>query len=100
MTFGAESVIGGENVDVGNESVGVPVADAGMAVGLSGVSNVTGSVGKSADDAVDNVEKKQATETPLSDAALSYLEVFVIGLGEDNINDETNDQDDKKKNKR
>ena len=62
-----------------------------MTLGLSGVSNVSGGVGKSADNAMKNVEKTEANNTPIADAALSYLEVFVIGLGDDD------DQDKKRK---
>ena len=92
VTFGAQTVIGAENVDVSGVSVGVPAVNAAsMTLGLSGVSNVSGGVGKSADNAMKNVEKTEANNTPIADAALSYLEVFVIGLGDDD------DQDKKRK---
>lgn len=80
----ADRVVGADNITAGGGITGVPVADTGsLAAGLTGVGNVAQSVGKEAADAVSDANPPaENSTTPLSDAALTFLEVEVLGYGE------------------
>lgn len=86
LTVAATQVLGADNFDVGGVSVGVPVVDTGaFASSLSSVGNVAGGASKSAEAAVSgNVGGAAANSaTPLADEALSFLEVTVLGFGDE-----------------
>lgn len=86
LTVAATQVLGADNFDVGGVSVGVPVVDTGaFASSLSSVGNVAGGASKSAEAAVSgNVGAAASTSaTPLADEALSFLEVTVLGFGDE-----------------
>ena len=86
VTIAATEVIGAGNIDVGGVSVGVPVADtSSLAAGLTSVSNVTSNVTKSTENSLDMLSDRQASATPLADAALTYLDVVVFGLGDQSV---------------
>jgi filamentous hemagglutinin len=83
ITIGATEVIGADNIDVGGVSIGIPVDTGGIAAGLANVSSVSSSATSSATEELggDSTPEEPAV---LADSALSWLEVFVIGLGEEN----------------
>ncbi|MGD8558039.1 MAG: filamentous hemagglutinin family protein [Gammaproteobacteria bacterium] len=83
VTIGAREVLGADNIDIGGISVGVPTGNTSIAASLSGVSDVATSASKSAEETVASTSESAGTDTPVADAALSYLEVFVIGLGDE-----------------
>jgi len=81
LTIGATQVVGAENIDVGGVAVGVPVETGGLGASLTAVSSTS----SSATNAVSNqsLADDGAEKTPLAETALSWLEVFVVGLGEE-----------------
>jgi filamentous hemagglutinin family protein len=82
LFLGAQQVIGTDNIKVGGASFGTPIAAAGnLAAGLSGVSSLASASSKSAQDSAAGNTGKENADTPLSDAALSFLEVEVLGFG-------------------
>lgn len=84
LNIAAQQVIGADNIDIGGISSGVPVSDSGaLSGGLTGTSDVSNSASKSAGDAVAGAAGDDMSDTPLADAALSYLEVTLLGLGEE-----------------
>jgi hypothetical protein len=91
LTLAAVKVIGADNIDVGGIAVGIPVTDTGIAAGLTGVSALASSVTKNAEEALaSNVgDVAKSSETPLADAALTYLDVVVFGLGSEPVGDES-----------
>jgi filamentous hemagglutinin family protein len=89
VTIGAREVVGAENIEF-NVAVGVPTGNASLAGSLSGVSDVASSASKSAEETVASTSESATTDTPVADAALSYLEVFVIGLGDEQSSDDDN----------
>ncbi len=107
VTIGAVQVIGADNIDVGGVSVGVPLADTGsLTAGAAGLGDATGAVTKDAVDSATADTQQKASSTPVSDAALAFLEVEVLGFGEESRtkteqavdeNDEDK-QDEKRKN--
>ena len=84
LTIGATAVLGADNIQVSGVSVGVPVDTGGLGTALSGVSNVASSASTAAAAAVEPGRGKDEEQTPIADTALSWLEVFVVGLGEEN----------------
>jgi hypothetical protein len=83
LTIAATAVLGTNNISVSGTSVGVPVQ--ASAFGLTAA--VAGGAGTSATSAAQNSfadsNRNQASTTPLADTAVAWLEVFVLGLGED-----------------
>jgi hypothetical protein len=85
INIAAREVHGVDNIQVGGKSTGVPAATSGIAASLSGVSAVAaGASNSSSADASQDKDKKQEDAAPIAQAALSWLEVFVVGLGEEN----------------
>jgi filamentous hemagglutinin family protein len=84
VTIAATEVIGADNIDVGGVAVGVPVDSSGLGASLASVSATASSAtSASAANADTGGESGQQSQVPLAQAALSWLEVFVLGLGEE-----------------
>jgi hypothetical protein len=76
-------VIGLDNIQFGGNSTGVPAQVSNIGVTLSGASNTASSASNaSTSTATANAEKEGSAS--LAQAALSWLDVFVTGLGEEN----------------
>jgi hypothetical protein len=85
INIAAAHVIGALNINFGGTASGVPSDLSGLAASLSGVSAVGNSATSSSTNSVSDSAAAAAKETaPLAQNALSWLEVFVTGLGEDN----------------
>jgi hypothetical protein len=82
ITIGAIQVIGADNINFGGTAVGVPVDTSGLGASLSGASSASSSAGNSASESADNAGGGK-DNSPLADSALSWLDVFVLGLGEE-----------------
>jgi filamentous hemagglutinin family protein len=83
VTIAAVRVIGADNINFGGTAVGVPVDTGGLGASLASVSAASSSATNSASEAGNSGGGEQG-KTPLAAEALSWLEVFVLGLGEDN----------------
>jgi filamentous hemagglutinin len=81
ITIGATQVVGVGNIDVGGVAVGLPVDTAGLGAGLTGASSSAS--GASSSVTGDAAAAAGEQKTALADSALSWLDVFVVGLGED-----------------
>ena len=100
LTIAATAVLGADNISVSGVAVGVPVDTGGFAAALSGVSAVASSATSAAEDTVAANREQQESATPLSEAALSFLDVFVTGFGDATPNKDDDDKDkDKDKDK-
>jgi hypothetical protein len=83
INIAAAHVIGIDNINFGGTAAGVPSDISNLSASLSGVSAVASSSTSSAESSV--ASQAGAKETaPLAQTALSWLDVFVTGLGEDN----------------
>jgi filamentous hemagglutinin family protein len=83
LTIAATAVLGADNIKVSGVAVGVPVDTGGLGAGLSGVSAAASGASSAATAGVDTGSDKKEP-TPMADTALSWLDVFVVGLGEEN----------------
>ncbi|MBI3774211.1 MAG: filamentous hemagglutinin family protein [Gammaproteobacteria bacterium] len=87
LTIAAQHVLGADNIQVGGVSSGVPVVDSGsFASSLSGVGNIANSVTKNTEQALDSVNKSD-NAAPIADAALTFLDVEVLGYGDEKKDD-------------
>ena len=85
INIAAKQVIGVENIQVGGSASGVPAATSGLAASLSGVSAVASGASKTSGAAAEEEHETKPEQTAsLAQSALSWLEVFVVGLGEEN----------------
>jgi hypothetical protein len=81
LFIGAQQVIGADNISVGGVSVGVPVSNLGnLMAGLSGVSNLGNEANNAGEEAVSD-SAGNGSDTPLADAAISFLEIEILGFG-------------------
>jgi filamentous hemagglutinin len=88
INIAAAHVIGVLNINFGGTATGVPSDLSGLGASLSGVSSVASNA-TSSSTASALAESNAAKETaPLAQTALSWLEVFVTGLGEENCKQE------------
>lgn len=83
INIAAQTVVGADNINFGGTATGVPASTSNLAAGLTGASNTaSNSSGNAAAGASGaNAAEKSAS---VADAALSWLDVFVTGLGEEN----------------
>ncbi len=84
VNIAAAHVIGVSNINFGGTATGVPSDISSLGASLSGVSSVaSGSTSSSTQSVAEsNATAKEAA--PLAQTALSWLDVFVTGLGEEN----------------
>ncbi len=83
LNIAAQQVIGLDNIQFGGTATGVPAQVSNVGVALSGAAATSGSATNSATESA-SAEKAAKQTTPLAQMALSWLEVFVTGLGEEN----------------
>jgi len=84
INIAAAHVIGALNISFGGTATGVPSDLSGLAASLSGVSSVAAGATNSSTSEVAGANDAAKETAPLAQSALSWLEVFVTGLGEDN----------------
>jgi filamentous hemagglutinin len=85
ITLAALHVLGVDNIQFGGTAVGVPAVVSNIGVTLAGVSNVASSSTNNAQNVADEAAKRAAAQdAPQATAAISWLDVFVSGLGEEN----------------
>ncbi len=85
INIAAAHVIGALNINFGGSASGVPSDLSGLAGSLSGVSSVASSATTSgAASTAESAAAANKEVAPLAQTALSWLEVFVTGLGEEN----------------
>ena len=83
INIAARSVIGVSNINFGGTATGVPSEVGNLGAALSGAASVGSGATTAATAAVGESQGTQQS-APLSQAELSWLEVFVTGLGEAN----------------
>ncbi len=84
LTIAATAVIGTDNIQFGGVAVGVPVDAGGLGASLAGPASAAGSASSAATTALDSGGKGAGEGEPLAgDDALSWLDVFVVGLGDE-----------------
>jgi filamentous hemagglutinin family protein len=83
LNIAAVSVLGVGNIEVGGSATGVPPEVSGLGVSLAAASSAGASASASESDAA-NGSGNSKDQAPMAQAALSWLEVFILGLGEDN----------------
>lgn len=84
LNIAAEQVVGLDNIQVGGVSTGVPAETSGLGASLAGVSAVASSASSASASATEGNDESDAAQATLAQTAMSWLEVFVIGLGEEN----------------
>ncbi|HEY4209979.1 MAG TPA: filamentous hemagglutinin family protein [Steroidobacteraceae bacterium] len=84
LVVGATAVLGASNITVTGTAIGVPVTVTGVGASLAGASSSAASASNAAQNAVGDSARKQESKAPVADSALSWLDVFVIGFGEQN----------------
>jgi hypothetical protein len=84
INIAAEHVLGLDNIQFGGQATGVPAQVSNIGVTLSGAASVVSGATNSANtSAEEEARQAQAAAAPLAQAAISWLEVFVTGLGEE-----------------
>lgn len=84
LTIAATAVLGADNIQVSGVSVGTQVDPGALAPSLANVSAAASGAANSATNSIDGGRDQDKQTASLGDTALSWLEVFVVGLGEDN----------------
>ncbi len=82
LTVAATAVLGANNITVTGTSVGVPVTVTGVGASFAGAASTAGATSNVAESF--NGANSASNSTPVADAAISWLDVFVTGLGEEN----------------
>jgi len=88
INIAAVTVTGVSNINFGGTATGVPPVVSNISAALSGASTAAGSVASNATSSLEAGAENSKQSAPLAQAAISWLEVFVTGLGEDNCKPE------------
>jgi hypothetical protein len=83
LTIGATAVLGADNIKVSGVAVGVPVDAGGLGASLQGVSSQASSASSSAVDTAGSTESNKQPASSVAEDAMTWLEVFVLGFGEE-----------------
>jgi filamentous hemagglutinin len=84
INIAAASVLGVSNINFGGTATGVPAQISSVGASLSGASAAASSASNTSTSAAASGAAEKEAAAPLSQAALSWLDVFVTGLGEEN----------------
>jgi filamentous hemagglutinin family protein len=84
INIAARSVLGVANINFGGTATGVPATVSNVSASLSGASNAASGTSNASTSAVESNAAEKESAAPLAQNALSWLDVFVIGLGEEN----------------
>jgi hypothetical protein len=84
INIAAVQVIGASNINFGGSATGVPATVSNIGASLSGASSVAASTTTSATASATAASENAENAAPLAQAAISWLDVFVTGLGEEN----------------
>ncbi len=84
INIAAASVIGVSNINFGGTATGVPAEVSSAGAALSGASAAASGASNAATSTVAGNAAEKEAAAPMSEAALSWLDVFVTGLGEEN----------------
>jgi filamentous hemagglutinin family protein len=84
INIAARSVIGLDNIQFGGTATGVPAQISSIGASLSGASAAASGASNASTAAAAGAAAEKEAAAPLSQAALSWLDVFVTGLGEEN----------------
>lgn len=82
LTIGATAVLGAGNITFSGTAVGVPVQATGLGASLAAAASSGTAASGLSGNGVEGSDKA-AARSPLAETALNWLEVFVLGLGED-----------------
>jgi len=80
ITLGAPVIAGANNIDIGGTSVGVPTASASLAAGLTGVSNLSASSSKMAEESTSSIGKT-SEEAGFAAGPMGFLNIEFLGFG-------------------
>ena len=83
LTIAATAVLGAGNISVSGSAVGVPVDTGGLGASLAGASSSASGASNAGADLAGQGGKDSTSNTPLADTALNWLDVFVVGLGDE-----------------
>jgi filamentous hemagglutinin len=84
INIAAAHVIGIDNINFGGTSSGVPSDLSSLGASLSGVSSAAAGTTTSSTSTAQEANNAAKETAPLAQTALSWLDVFVTGLGEEN----------------
>lgn len=84
INIAAASVIGVSNINFGGTATGVPAEVSAAGAALSGASAAASGASNAATSTVASNAAEKEAAAPLSESALSWLDVFVTGLGDEN----------------
>jgi hypothetical protein len=88
INIAAQHVIGANNINFGGTATGVPPEVSSLGASLSSATAAAASSTTSAETKAQDQVSTQANTAPLTQTALSWLDVFVTGLGEENCKPE------------
>ncbi len=81
LTIAATAVLGTNNITVSGTSVGVPVVATGLGANVVGASSTAAGAMTSGETSL--TQKSEETAAPQAASALNWLDVFVLGFGEE-----------------
>ncbi|HUJ53794.1 MAG TPA: filamentous hemagglutinin family protein, partial [Steroidobacteraceae bacterium] len=82
LTIAATAVLGTNNITVSGTAVGIPITATGISANVVGASSTAGSAVSSASSDF-AARQQQESQAPVAESALGWLDVFLLGFGEE-----------------
>jgi hypothetical protein len=85
INLAATAIVGVSNINFGGTATGVPATISSIGASLAGASSAAGGTTNASTSSAEAAQRAdQNANAPLASTALSWLDVFVTGLGEEN----------------
>jgi hypothetical protein len=83
LVVGATAVLGANNITFSGTAIGLPPPAPALGASLAGATSTAAGASNAAQSAFDDSSRKPESKAPLADSALSWIDVFIIGLGDE-----------------
>ncbi|MGH8210543.1 MAG: filamentous hemagglutinin family protein, partial [Steroidobacteraceae bacterium] len=84
ITIGATAILGANNITFTGTSLGLPPPTPALGANLAGATSTAAGASSSAQNAFSDSGRSGENKAPLAETALGWIDVFVIGLGDEN----------------
>ena len=88
INIAALTVLNVANISSGGTATGVPPLVSGVTASLAGAASAASSATSSVTSAIDSAAAASTQQAPIAQSAISWLDVFVTGLGDENCKPE------------
>lgn len=88
LVVGATAILGANNITFSGTAIGLPPPTPALGASLAGATSTAAGASSAAQTAFADASRSSASKAPLAESALSWIDVFIIGLGDESCKPE------------